>query len=265
MPRYKLTIEYDGTGYAGWQRQKNLMSIQGALEDAIFKFSKEIVTLHASGRTDAGVHARGQIAHVDLQKTYQTFQIRNAVNSYLDRHSIRIIEVENVDESFHARFSSVERRYLYMILNRPVSSPLERYRAWHVYKPLNVELMHEAAQYLLGHHDFSTFRASECQSLSPMKTLDQLDVLRRGDYIEIIARSRSFLHHQVRNMVGTLKLVGEGKWSLEDFQNAFEARDRRRGGVTAPPQGLYFIGVHYLKNSDLESGTLPKKNSLHNL
>jgi tRNA pseudouridine38-40 synthase len=134
---------------------------------------------------------------------------------------------------------------LYKILNRPASSPLERYRVWHVYKPLKAELMHEAAQYLIGYHDFSTFRASECQSLSPMKTLDQLDVVRHGDHIEIFARSRSFLHHQVRNMVGTLKLVGEGKWSLENFQSAFEARDRRRGGVTAPPQGLYFISAHY--------------------
>lgn len=249
MPRYKLTIEYDGTGYAGWQRQKNVISVQGALEEAFLKFSQEIVTLHASGRTDAGVHARGQVAHVDLQKTYQTFQIRNAVNSYLDRHSIRIIDVEDVDESFHARFSSVERRYLYKILNRPASSPLERYRVWHIYKPLKAELMHEAAQYLIGYHDFSTFRASECQSLSPLKTLDQLDVIRHKDYIEIFARSRSFLHHQVRNMVGTLKLVGEGKWSLEDFQSAFEACDRRRGGMTAPAQGLYFMSAHYQNNT----------------
>jgi tRNA pseudouridine38-40 synthase len=262
MPRYKLTIEYDGTGYAGWQRQKNLMTVQGAIEEAFFKFSQEIVILHASGRTDTGVHARGQVAHVDLQKTYQTYQVRNAVNSYLGQHSIRIIDVEAVNELFHARFSSLERRYLYLILNRVAPSALERYRVWHVYKPLKAELMHEAAQYLLGQHDFSTFRASECQSLSPIKTLDQLEVIRRDDYIEIFARARSFLHHQVRNMVGALKLVGEGKWSVKDFRNAFEACDRRRGGIIAPSQGLYFMGVTYPSSQALALSSFQKLNKL---
>lgn len=245
MPRYKITIEYDGTGYVGWQRQSDLRSIQGAVEEALFKLSGQVVSVHASGRTDAGVHARGQVIHVDLLKTYEPFEIRNALNFYLARHTITIIEVEDVDTSFHARFSSLERRYLYRILNRPQPSALERYRAWHVHKPLEAELMHNAAQCLLGYHDFSTFRSSSCQSLSPFKTLDQLDVVRHGEYIEVFARSRSFLHHQVRNMVGSLKFVGEGKWGLDEFRQAFEARDRRTGGITAPSQGLYFLGVTY--------------------
>jgi tRNA pseudouridine38-40 synthase len=245
MPRFKLVLEYDGTPFVGWQRQDNGPSVQAALEAAITKLSGETVTATAAGRTDAGVHALGQVAHVDLKKDWPPHTVRDALNFHLQPDPIAVLDVAVVPDDFSARFSAVERRYLYRILNRRALPALERHRVWHVPHPLDAAAMHEAAQILVGHHDFSTFRAAMCQARSPEKTLDQLDVSRLGDEIQIVARARSFLHHQVRNMVGTLKLVGDGKWSRADVAEALAARDRARGGPTAPADGLYLTGVRY--------------------
>jgi tRNA pseudouridine38-40 synthase len=245
MPRYKLTIEYDGTPFVGWQRQDNGPSVQAALEAAIQKFTGENVTTVAAGRTDAGVHALGQVVHADLAKDWPAGTVRDALNFHLQPHPIAVLEAEAVPDDFHARLSAVERRYLYRILNRRALPAVDRDRVWHVPHPLDDVAMHEAAQVLVGHHDFTTFRASICQARSPVKTLDQLDVRRDGDEIRIVARARSFLHHQVRNMAGTLKLVGDGKWTRQDVAEALAARDRARGGPTAPASGLYLTGVRY--------------------
>jgi tRNA pseudouridine38-40 synthase len=245
MPRFKLVLEYDGTPFVGWQRQNDGRSVQAALEAAIAKLSGETVTATAAGRTDSGVHALGQVAHVDLTKDWPPHTVRDALNFHLQPDPIAVIEATVVPDDFSARFSAVERRYLYRILNRRALPVLERHRVWHVPHPLDAAAMHDAAQILVGHHDFSTFRAAQCQARSPEKTLDQLDVRRLGDEIQIVARARSFLHHQVRNMVGTLKLVGDGKWSRTDVAAALAARDRARGGPTAPAEGLYLTGVRY--------------------
>ncbi len=245
MPRYKLTIEYDGRPFVGWQRQDNGPSVQQAIEEAVLAFCGETARLHCAGRTDAGVHALGQVAHVDLARQAHPETVRDALNFHLKPDPIAVLQVEQVGEHFHARLSAKGRAYLYRIINRRAPLALERGRAWHVSVPLDDAAMHRAAQVLVGRHDFTTFRASLCQAKSPAKTLDALEVERQRDEIRVTARARSFLHHQVRNMVGTLKLVGEGKWSERDVAEALEARDRAKGGPTAPAEGLYLAGITY--------------------
>jgi tRNA pseudouridine38-40 synthase len=245
MPRYKLTIEYDGTGLVGWQRQDNGLSVQEILETAFERFCGERLIVHGAGRTDAGVHALAQCAHVDLARDWPAATVRNAVNHHAKPHAVVLLAAERVADDFDARLSARERAYLYRIVNRRSPLTVERGRAWQVGPPLDAEAMHMAAQILVGHHDFTTFRDSLCQARSPMKTLDRLDGARSGDEIRIVARARSFLHHQVRNMVGTLKLGGAGKWSRADVAAALAARDRRRGGPTAPAEGLYLTEVVY--------------------
>lgn len=245
MPRYKLTIEYDGTGLVGWQRQANGLSVQGALETAITRFCGERITVHGAGRTDAGVHALGQTAHLDLASTVPADVLRNAVNHYLRPTAISVLAAEAVPRDFDARLSAIGRVYLYRILNRRAPPALERGRVWQVAPPLDVEAMREGARHLVGHHDFSTFRDSLCQAKSPLKTLEALELRRAGDEIHIEARARSFLHHQVRNMAGTLKLVGLERWRPDDVARALAARDRRAGGPTAPPEGLYLVEIRY--------------------
>jgi len=245
MTRYRLTIEYDGGGFAGWQRQENAPSVQQALEEAAWRFCGEPVIVHGAGRTDAGVHATGQVAHLNITRETSPATVRDALNFHLKPLSVAVINCAVAADDFHARFSAVGRAYLYRIINRRAPLTLERDRAWHVSHSLDVEAMHAAAQLLVGRHDFTTFRASLCQAQSPVKTLDRLDVRRSGETIAIIAEARSFLHHQVRNMVGSLKLVGEGKWSSADLEAARDARDRARGGPTAPASGLYLTAVKY--------------------
>lgn len=245
MTRYKLVIEYDGHDFVGWQRQDNGPSVQATLEEAVRGFCGEAVTAHAAGRTDAGVHALGQVAHVDLDKDTTADTLRDALNAHLKPAPVAILSAEAVDEDFHARFSATERAYLYRIVNRRAPPALDRGRVWFVPVPLDAAAMHTAGQVLIGHHDFTSFRSSECQSASPVKTLDHLDVTREGDEIRIRTRARSFLHNQVRIMAGTLKLVGTGKWSSADLERALAARDRAAAGQTAPPHGLYFLGATY--------------------
>lgn len=245
MPRYKLTIEYDGTDYAGWQRQDDAPSVQQAIETAIYKFAQESVTLHCAGRTDAGVHALGQCAHFDMEKDRDTYSVREGLNVYLLPQPVAIVSAEKVGEDFHARFSAKERSYVYRIVNRPSRLALDANRAWQIHGELDTDAMHQAAQRLLGTHDFTSFRASECQAKSPVKTLDQLDVVRDGEEVRVHARAQSFLHHMVRNLVGSLAMIGQGKWTAENLINAMEAKDRRAAGPTAPAQGLYFVGVKY--------------------
>jgi tRNA pseudouridine38-40 synthase len=245
VPRYKLTIEYDGTGLVGWQRQANGLSVQEALETAVERFCGERLTVFGAGRTDAGVHALAQVAHVDLAREADPDVIRSAINHHLRPHAISVIEAMPAPPGFDARLSARSRRYLYRILNRRAPPALQRGRVWHVAPPLNPAAMQEGARHLVGHHDFSTFRDSLCQAKSPVKTLDVLDVTTDGEEIHIAARARSFLHHQVRNMAGTLKLVGLGQWSPEDVATALAARDRRAGGPTAPAEGLALVAVEY--------------------
>jgi len=245
MQRWKLTVEYDGRPFVGWQRQDNGPSVQQALEEAVQKMSGESVRVHGSGRTDAGVHALGQVAHFDLEKPFAALKIRDALNYHLRPWPVAVLEVEAADAEFHARLTSIGRSYLYRILNRRAPPALDAGRVWHVQRALDAEAMHVAAQVLVGRHDFTTFRASLCQAKSPLKSLDRLDVERVGDEVRVHAAARSFLHHQVRNMVGTLELVGTGKWTADDVRRALEARDRSKGGPTAPPDGLYFIAARY--------------------
>ena len=245
MPRYKLTIEYDGSGLVGWQRQANGLSVQEALETAIAKLCGESVTVHGAGRTDAGVHALAQTAHVDLPRAAAPEVLRSAINHHLRPARIAILAAEAAPQDFDARLSAIGRVYLYRILNRRAPPALERGRVWHVAPPLDFEAMREGAAHLVGHHDFSTFRDSLCQAKSPLKTLDALELHRAGEEVRIEARARSFLHHQVRNMAGTLKLVGLGRWCPDDVARALAARDRRAGGPTAPPDGLYLVEVRY--------------------
>jgi tRNA pseudouridine38-40 synthase len=245
MPRYRVTLEYDGVPFAGWQRQENGPSVQGALEEAIFKLSGECVTVTGAGRTDAGVHARGQVAHFDLVKEFASGTIRDALNAHLRPQPIAIVEATLPAADFHARFSAIARHYEYRILTRRAPPTLDRGRVWHVGRPLDVEAMQQGAWAFIGQHDFTTFRSSECQAKSPVKTLDRFDVSRQGDEIVCTTRARSFLRHQVRSMVGTLKLVGEGKWRTADVAHALEARDRTRCGTVAPPDGLTLLRVDY--------------------
>ena len=245
--RYKLTIEYDGTSLLGWQRQLDGPSVQQYLEEILAKlngFHREIVS---AGRTDAGVHALGQVAHIDLEREMEPWKIREAFNGNLQAAevSVSVLDVEAVDDNFNARFSAKKRAYIYRILNRRAPSPLLRNRVWWVPRPLDIELMRQGAKYLLGHHDFSSFRAAACQAKSPVKTLDKLDISRQGEEVIFNVEARSFLHHQVRNFVGTLKLVGEGRLTPEDVKHILEAKDRSAAGPTAPASGLYLAKVEY--------------------
>ena len=245
MARYKLLLEYDGRGFVGWQRQDNGPSIQQALEDAIERFSGERVAVTGAGRTDAGVHALGQVAHFDLAAARDPDEVFGALNHHLKPAAIAVLAAEAVDDEFHARFSATGRRYRYRIVNRHAPLTLDSGRAWWTPAALDAEAMHEAAQGLVGRHDFTSFRASQCQAKSPVKTLDTLIVARHGDDIEIEAGARSFLHHQVRNMVGSLVLVGEGKWTGADLAAALAARERKSAGPCAPAEGLYLVAVSY--------------------
>jgi len=245
MPRYKLIIEYDGTPFAGWQMQANLPTVQSVLADAVERMTGARVQVAGAGRTDAGVHATGQVAHIDLEKDWRTDTLRDGLTAHLRPHPVAILAVERVSEAFDARFSAVKRHYLYRLVNRRADLTLERDRAWRIPQPLDAEAMHIAAQRLLGKHDFSTFRAAECQAASPLKTLDQLDVTRVGDEIRIVTSARSFLHHQVRSMAGSLVRVGEGRWSADDLAAVLAARDRARCGPMAPAAGLYLTKVSY--------------------
>jgi tRNA pseudouridine38-40 synthase len=245
MPRYKLIIEYDGRPFVGWQIQDNGPSVQGVLAAALEAFCGEQVMVHGAGRTDAGVHALGQVGHVDLTREWEDDTVRDAVNAHLRPRPVAIIEAERVDASFDARYSAVKRHYLYRIVNRRADLTFERGRAWRVAKPLDSAAMHAAAQRLVGRHDFTTFRHIECQAKSPVKTLDALDVNRTRDDIQVTASARSFLHTQVRSMVGSLVAVGEGKWSADDLAAALAARDRTACGTVAPPDGLYLAKVDY--------------------
>jgi tRNA pseudouridine38-40 synthase len=245
MPRYRLTIEYDGTPFCGWQRQADRLSVQQALEEAILRFAGEMPVTQAAGRTDAGVHALGQVVHFDLSREWEPFRVREALNYHLKPHPVSVLEAARVDDGFEARFTATARHYEYRILNRRARPALEANRVWHVPVRLDAEPMHRAAQLILGKHDFTTFRAAECQANSPIRTLDRFEVRREAETIVVSASARSFLHHQVRSMVGSLKLVGEGRWTPDDFRNALDARDRARCGPMAPPEGLYLVRVDY--------------------
>jgi len=245
MPRYKLTIEYDGTPFVGWQIQGAGISVQGALTDAIAALCDHAVKVAGAGRTDAGVHALAQVAHLDLAKDWRADKLRDAVNAHLRPHPVAVLAAEKVGEDFDARFSAKKRHYLYRIVNRRADLALERTRAWRVPRRLDVDAMHAAAQKLTGKHDFTTFRSTECQAKSPVKTLDQLDVTSDRDEVHIETSARSFLHNQVRSMVGSLVLVGDGKWSGDDLAAALAARDRAACGPVAPPEGLYLVRVDY--------------------
>ncbi|MFA7430483.1 MAG: tRNA pseudouridine(38-40) synthase TruA [Rhodospirillaceae bacterium] len=245
MQRYKLTIEYDGGPFVGWQRQDNGPSVQQALEEAALRYCGQPVVAHASGRTDAGVHALGQVAHLDFDRGDTADKVRDALNAHLRPHPVAVVKAEVVDEDFHARFSCIERSYVYRILNRRSRPALDAGRVWWMSRPLDAAAMHAAAQELVGSHDFTAFRAKECQAKSPLKTLDELVVTRRGDEIEVFARARSFLHHQVRNMVGTLVMAGEGKWTPAHVRGVLNGRDRAKAGQTAPACGLYFLRAEY--------------------
>lgn len=245
MTRWKLTVEYDGDGFVGWQRQDNGPSVQAALEKAAEKFCGQKTRVWGAGRTDAGVHALGQVAHVDIGKKTTARAVRDAINHHLKPQAIAVLSAAEADRDFHARLSARARVYRYRIINRRSPLAVELGRAWHVPYELDAKAMHDAAQVLVGRHDFTTFRAGECQAKSPVKTLDELSVARDGELITVAARARSFLHHQVRNMVGSLVLVGRGKWRKSDLERALQARDRRKGGPTAPPEGLYLVEVRY--------------------
>ena len=245
MPRFKLTVEYDGTPFVGWQRQDNGFSVQAALEQAAKAYCQVDIPVTGAGRTDAGVHALGQVAHLDIPRGDTPEKVANALNAHLRPHPISVLKAEIVPDDFHARFSAVERSYEYRIVNRRAPPAIDAGRAWWLPMPLDAAAMHEAARALIGRHDFTTFRAAECQAESAVKTLDDLSVARRGEEIVVAARARSFLHHQVRNMVGTLKLVGEGKWTARDVEAALKAADRAAGGPTAPAMGLYLVAVRY--------------------
>jgi tRNA pseudouridine38-40 synthase len=245
MYRYKIILEYIGAGYCGWQRQKEALSLQQVIEEAIFSLSKEKVTVIVAGRTDAGVNAFGQVAHFELEKRQDPKRLMRSINHFARMHTIGVISAEEVDSEFHARFSAKSRHYVYKILNRPSINIINKNLQYWIRHELDTNKMQEAANFLLGKHDFSSFRASECQSNSPMRTVDKIDIVRDGDNIEIRVTALSFLHHMVRNIVGSLVLVGEGKWEPIKIKEALEARNRRAAGPTAPAHGLYFVSVDY--------------------
>jgi tRNA pseudouridine38-40 synthase len=245
VPRYKLTIEYDGAPFAGWQIQADRPTVQGVLTAAVEALSGEKTLVQGAGRTDAGVHARGQVAHVDLAKDWDTDTVRDALNAHIRPHPIAILAAEHVAEDFNARMSATKRHYLYRIINRRADLTLDAGHAWRVPRPLDAAAMHAAAQRLVGKHDLTTFRSTECQAKSPVKTLQQLDVERAGDDVIVLASARSFLHSQVRSMVGSLVMAGEGKWSADDLSRVLAAADRTACGQVAPPDGLYLMKVDY--------------------
>jgi tRNA pseudouridine38-40 synthase len=245
VPRYKLIIEYDGTPFVGWQVQDNGSSVQGTLMAAVEAFCGDKVAVQGAGRTDAGVHALGQVAHLDLAKDYPPDTVRDALNAHLRPQPIAVLAVEKAAPNFDARRSALRRHYRYRIVNRRSDLALDRNRVWRVTRPLDAAAMHEAAQRLVGHHDFTTFRSTECQAKSPAKTLDRLDVTRHGDELHVGATARSFLHNQVRSMVGSLAMVGDGRWSTDDLAGALAARNRTACGPVAPPDGLYLVRVDY--------------------
>jgi tRNA pseudouridine38-40 synthase len=245
VTRFRLIVEYDGRPFMGWQRQPHGPSVQRSIEEAIAAITQEDVTLHAAGRTDTGVHALAMAAHVDIAKSIAPVRLADGINAKLRPLPIAILAATIVDQDFHARFSCTGRRYLYRIVNRRAPLAIEAGRAWRVTAPLDADAMRAAATILIGHHDFTTFRSVHCQSASPIKTLDRLDVVRLGERIEIEAAARSFLHHQVRSMVGCLELVGRGKWTQGDLKAALEAKDRAALGFNAPPDGLYFVSATY--------------------
>jgi tRNA pseudouridine38-40 synthase len=245
MPRYRLTVEYDGRPFAGWQIQADQLTVQGLLTAAVEALSGDKTLVQGAGRTDAGVHARAQVAHVDLAKEWDTDTIRDALNAHLRPHPIAVLAAERAADDFNARTSATRRHYLYRIINRRADLTLEAGRAWRVPRPLDADAMNSAAQRLVGKHDFTTFRSTECQAKSPVKTLDVLRVERSGDELNVSAIARSFLHNQVRSMVGSLVPVGEGKWSADDLAKALAARDRAACGPVAPPDGLYLMRVDY--------------------
>ena len=245
MPRYRITIEYDGTPFVGWQIQAEGRSIQGRLTEALRKFSGETVSVRGAGRTDAGVHARGQVAHFDLARAWEPFKVREALNFHLKPDPVVVLDAALAADDFDARFSATGRAYLYRILARKAPPALERDRVWWVPRPLDPSAMAEAARHMLGRHDFTTFRAAGCQAASPVRTMDRLAVTVAGEEIHIAAAARSFLHHQVRSLAGSLKHVGEGKWTPGDMKEALEACDRSRCGALAPARGLYLMAVAY--------------------
>ena len=257
MPRYRIKIEYDGTPFLGWQRQAQGSSVQGALEEALLRFSGETAGVRGAGRTDAGVHALGQVAHFDLAKDWDPFRIREALNFHLRPAPVAVLECERAADDFDARYSASARHYTYRIMTRRAPPALERHRVWWLPVALNAEAMHAAAQVLVGRHDFTTFRAAQCQANSPLRTLDRLDVSRYTDDIVITTSARSFLHNQVRSMVGSLKLVGEGKWTAHDLKAALEARDRSACGPVAAACGLYLTRVDYEKRADTTTEVAP--------
>jgi tRNA pseudouridine38-40 synthase len=245
MPRYKLTIEYDGRPFCGWQLQPQVPTVQGFLQRAVKKFSGLDVVVEGAGRTDAGVHALGQVAHIDLSRPDTPYRVQRGLNFFLDDCGISVVDVEEVDPNFHARFSAKRRQYIYRIINRRAPLAVEKGLAWQVPTLLDVEKMAQGASMLVGVHDFTSFRSINCQAPNPIRLLDRFDLEQNGHEIKGIIESRAFLHNQVRIMMGTLKMIGEGRWTLKDLQQALKAKDRTQGGVTAPPHGLYFSKVFY--------------------
>jgi tRNA pseudouridine38-40 synthase len=243
--RYKITLEYLGAGYCGWQKQKESLSLQQVVEEAIYSFSKENVTLVAAGRTDAGVNAYGQVAHFDLEQSFIPRKLMHSINHFCRNHTIGVINAEAVNCDFHSRFSAKSRHYVYKIMNRQAVNIINQGLVYWVRHNLNVDEMQKAADYLLGHHDFSSFRASECQSHSPFKTIDKITVTQKGDIVEIHVSALSFLHHMIRNIVGSLLIVGKGQWKAEKIKEILNKKDRKSAGPTAPPEGLYFLRVDY--------------------
>jgi tRNA pseudouridine38-40 synthase len=245
VPRYRLTIEYDGAPFAGWQIQADRLTVQGVLTDAVAALTGERVRVQGAGRTDAGVHALAQVAHFDASRDWEPDTMRDALNAHLRPHPVAVLAAERVGDDFNARMSARKRDYHYVIVNRRADLALERGRAWRIPRKLDEAAMHAAAQRLVGKHDFTTFRSTDCQAKSPVKTLDQLDVSRAGDRVVVIASARSFLHNQVRSMVGSLVMVGDGRWSADDLARALDTRDRSACGQVAPPDGLYLLRVDY--------------------
>jgi len=252
MKRWKITIEYDGTNFAGWQRQDDVPTIQDEIQKAITKFCQQKISIVGASRTDAGVHAYGQVAHFDFDygdRSITGYELAKAINAHLRPNPISVINAEEVNDEYHARFSAHQKLYMYRIINRPSFLTLDRNRAWHFKKKLDFDAMKDAAEVFLGEHDFSSFRAAECQAKSPIRTIDNIYFETRpsgnGQEIRLFIEGQAFLHHMVRNILGTLTLVGEGKWVKDDIVKALKAKDRAAGGVTAPPDGLYLMHIHY--------------------
>jgi tRNA pseudouridine38-40 synthase len=246
MPRYKLTLEYDGTPFVGWQRQTNGLAVQEVVETALGAISGGTIQIRGAGRTDAGVHATAQVAHAELPRAWRGDLLREAVNAHMRPHPVAVVLAEPVDDQFDARHSAIRRHYLYRLVNRRAPLTLEKNRAWLVKRKIDAGAMHEAAQILVGRHDFSTFRDSECQAESPIRTLERFEVMKDGDMVLMRVSARSFLHRQVRSMVGSLEQVGSGRWRNADLRDALEAKDRSRCGTVAPAGGLYLVGVDYV-------------------